>query len=122
MSGLASAHAQPPAAGAPGQTSTGGGSNELVIERVALRVDGRVGDAIAMNRMVPGPLIRLREGEDAVLRVTNRLEETSSIHCHGLILPPDMGWRPQCERCRYPARRDLHLPLPGAPGRHQLVS
>ena len=93
-SGLAPAYAQPPAAGAPGQASIGGGAIDLVIERVALRVDGRVGNAIAMNRMVPGPLIRLREGEDAVLRVTNRLEETSSIHWHGLILPSGMDGVP----------------------------
>ncbi|MFC7694529.1 copper resistance system multicopper oxidase [Paeniroseomonas aquatica] len=36
----------------------------------------------------------MREGEDAVLRVTNRLEETSSIHWHGLILPPGMDGVP----------------------------
>jgi len=47
-----------------------------------------------MNRMVPGPLIRLREGDDAVLRVTNRLSEISSIHWHGLILPPGMDGVP----------------------------
>ena len=43
---------------------------------------------MAINGTVPGPLLRLREGQDAVIRVTNRLaRETTSIHWHGLILP-----------------------------------
>ena len=92
--GLVPAYAEAPAARAPGLASVGGGPIDLVIEKVALPVDGRIGSAVAMNRTVPGPLIRLREGEDAVLRVTNRLEETSSIHWHGLILPPEMDGVP----------------------------
>ena len=94
LAGLVPAYAQSPAAGAPALASAGGRSIDLAIEAMAFQVDGRLGSAIAMNRTVPGPLIRLREGEDAVLRVTNRLEETSSIHWHGLILPPDMDGVP----------------------------
>ncbi len=47
----------------------------------------RSGHAIAVNGSVPGPLIRLREGQDVVLNVTNHLAEDSSIHWHGLLLP-----------------------------------
>lgn len=37
---------------------------------------------------MPGPLLRLREGQNAVIRVTNRLaRDSTSIHWHGLILP-----------------------------------
>jgi len=39
-------------------------------------------------------LIRLKEGQDAVLRVTNLLEESTSIHWHGMILPPGMDGVP----------------------------
>lgn len=94
LAGRAPAYAQSPAAGAPGLTSVSGSPIDLVIERVALPIYGRMGSAVAMNRMVPGPLIRLREGEDAVLRVTNRLKEISSIHWHGLLLPPGMDGVP----------------------------
>ncbi len=94
LAGIAPAYAQVPTAAAPGSASIGGSPIDLVIEKVALPVDGRTGSAVAMNRMVPGPLIRLREGDDAVLRVTNRLSEISSIHWHGLILPPDMDGVP----------------------------
>lgn len=94
VAGIAPAYAQVPTAAAPGWASVGGSPIDLVIERVALPVDGRVGSAVAMNRMVPGPLIRLREGDEAVLRVTNRLSEISSIHWHGLILPAGMDGVP----------------------------
>ncbi len=48
---------------------------------------GRSGHAFAVNGTVPGPLIRLREGQDVRLHVTNNLDEDSSIHWHGLLLP-----------------------------------
>ncbi|WBY16774.1 copper resistance system multicopper oxidase [Erythrobacteraceae bacterium WH01K] len=48
---------------------------------------GRSGHAIAVNDTVPGPLVRLTEGQDLTLNVTNHLEEDSSIHWHGLLLP-----------------------------------
>jgi FtsP/CotA-like multicopper oxidase with cupredoxin domain len=67
---------------------------DLTIDEVPLRVNGRVGTAIACNGTVPGPLLRLREGDTAVLRVTNRLREISSLHWHGLIVPPDMNGVP----------------------------
>lgn len=65
-----------------------------MIADVALPVDGRTGSAMAVNGTVPGPLVRLREGQEAILRVTNRLNEIASIHWHGVLLPPDMDGVP----------------------------
>ncbi|MBX7514604.1 multicopper oxidase domain-containing protein [Qipengyuania sp. GH38] len=48
---------------------------------------GRSGHAVAVNGTVPGPLVRLREGQNVKLHVTNHLEEDSSIHWHGLLVP-----------------------------------
>lgn len=48
---------------------------------------GRSGHAYAVNGTVPGPLIRLKEGQNVRLHVTNTLAEDSSIHWHGLLLP-----------------------------------
>ena len=59
----------------------------LTIGRVAVRVDGRVGRAIGVNGTVPAPLVRLREGQRVRLRVSNTLDEESSIHWHGLLVP-----------------------------------
>lgn len=50
-------------------------------------VQGRRGHGVAVNGSVPGPLIRLREGQDVRLNVTNHLDEDTSIHWHGLLVP-----------------------------------
>ena len=50
-------------------------------------IEGRSGHGIAVNGSVPGPLLRLREGEDIEITVHNTLAEDSSIHWHGLLLP-----------------------------------
>lgn len=67
---------------------------ELTIDKYPLSVDSRIGNAIAINATVPGPLLRFREGEEAIIRVTNRLEESTSIHWHGILLPPGMDGVP----------------------------
>ena len=59
-----------------------------------MRTDGRVTKAIGINGTVPGPLIRLREGERARLHVVNALDEESSIHWHGLLVPAGMDGVP----------------------------
>ncbi len=50
-------------------------------------IQGRTGHGIAVNGSVPGPLIRLREGQNVRLNVTNHLSEDTSIHWHGLLVP-----------------------------------
>ncbi|WBO24006.1 copper resistance system multicopper oxidase [Sphingomonas abietis] len=59
----------------------------LRIARQSVRVDGRSAHAIGINGTVPGPLIRLREGQPLRLHVENALDSWSSIHWHGLLLP-----------------------------------
>ena len=60
---------------------------KLSIGHTRFNVGGRAGHAIAINGSVPGPLIRLKEGQNVRLSVTNTLEEDTSIHWHGLLLP-----------------------------------
>ncbi len=67
---------------------------DLTIGRVPLLLNGRKGSAVAMNGTVPGPAIRLREGQEAVIRVKNNLAEPTSVHWHGLILPQPMDGVP----------------------------
>ena len=72
-------------------------ANNVVALEVAeqrVRLAGRMTTVTAINGTVPGPLIRLREGDDAILRVTNRLREDTSIHWHGILLPPEMDGVP----------------------------
>jgi CopA family copper-resistance protein len=85
------AWAQPVSAGLP---TVSGPDIQLTIARQMLTVDGRQSHAIGINGTIPGPLIRLKEGEHARLHVTNRLDEDSSIHWHGLLLPFHMDGVP----------------------------
>jgi FtsP/CotA-like multicopper oxidase with cupredoxin domain len=57
-------------------------------------VQGRKGHGIAVNGSVPGPLVRLKEGQNVRLNVTNQLAEDTSIHWHGLLLPFQMDGVP----------------------------
>ncbi len=57
-------------------------------------VQGRNGHGIAVNGSVPGPLIRLKEGDNVRLNVTNHLGEDTSIHWHGLLVPFHMDGVP----------------------------
>ncbi len=50
--------------------------------------------ATAVNGSVPAPILRWKEGERVTLKVTNNLPQDSSIHWHGLILPPEMDGVP----------------------------
>jgi CopA family copper-resistance protein len=89
------AWAQPVSAGLKAQLPTVSGEDiTLRIARQTMRVDGRAARAIGINGTIPGPLIRLREGQKARLTVVNDLDEDSSIHWHGLILPFHMDGVP----------------------------
>ncbi len=88
---------------------------DLAIRRATIDLGGIAASAVAINGTVPGPLLRFREGEEAVIRVANHLAEDTSIHWHGLILPADMdgvpgvsfgGIKPgETFACRFPIRQ-----------------
>ena len=70
------------------------GTHEIVIERHVVNITGRERVGMLINGQLPGPALRLKEGEDAIINVTNRLDENASIHWHGLIVPPEMDGVP----------------------------
>lgn len=47
-------------------------------------------DAVSVNGQIPGPTLRVTEGDTVRINVTNKLEDTTSIHWHGMILPNEM--------------------------------
>ncbi len=67
----------------------------LTIAPQQVNLTGRDRIATAVNGMVPGPILRWREGDRISLDVTNMLAESSSIHWHGIILPADMDGVPE---------------------------
>ncbi len=75
------------------QTLTGNQLN-LTIGSVPINVTGRARTATAVNGSVPAPILRFREGEMATINVTNRLNEPTSIHWHGVRLPNNMDGVP----------------------------
>ena len=46
--------------------------------------------AYAFNQQVPGPRIRVTEGDRVRINVKNDLPEATSVHWHGMILPNEM--------------------------------
>lgn len=71
----------------PGFDEVSGRDIALTIGEGPRVVQGRRGHAVAVNGSVPGPLVRLREGQPVRIAVTNTLDKDSSIHWHGLLLP-----------------------------------
>lgn len=62
-------------------------SFELTIANTQINITGREANAITLNGTMPGPLLRFLEGDEVTINVTNRLEETTAIHWHGLLIP-----------------------------------
>ena len=89
------AWAQPVSSGIAAPLPTVSGNDiTLRIARQTMRIDGKLSRAIGINGTVPAPLVRLKEGQTARLTVVNDLDEDSSIHWHGLILPFQMDGVP----------------------------
>jgi CopA family copper-resistance protein len=80
------AWAQPVSAGLP---MVSGEDITLRISSQTMMIDGRRSRAIGINGTVPAPLIRLREGQTVRINVINDLDSDSSLHWHGLLVPPE---------------------------------
>lgn len=59
-----------------------------------VNITGKPLKKIAINGTIPGPTLRFTEGEHVTINVTNHLEEDTSIHWHGLLLPGKMDGVP----------------------------
>jgi manganese oxidase len=55
---------------------------------------GQMIDAYAYNGVVPGPEIRVTQGDTVRVILTNELDEGTAIHWHGLIIPNAMDGVP----------------------------
>lgn len=95
LSSLLPAWAQSGSAGiAPTLPTLSGADIALSVGHTPFSVGGRTGHAVTVNGTLPAPLLRLREGQTARLSVTNTLDEDTSIHWHGLLLPFQMDGVP----------------------------
>ncbi|MDQ2668562.1 MAG: multicopper oxidase domain-containing protein [Gemmatimonadota bacterium] len=55
---------------------------------------GQMVSAMAYNDQVPGPQIRVREGDRVRVNLKNEMSQSTSIHFHGMELPNDMDGVP----------------------------
>lgn len=60
---------------------------DLFIEYNPVNFTGKEVKAITVNGSIPGPTLYWTEGNTAKIRVHNRLEEETSIHWHGILVP-----------------------------------
>jgi CopA family copper-resistance protein len=67
---------------------------DLTLGEMPVNVTGRSRMATVVNNVMPGPILRLREGDDVTINVTNKLLEASSVHWHGIKLPNPMDGVP----------------------------
>ena len=82
------------ASGRPDQETLTGEDITLRIGRGSLLIGGKAIHAVTINGTVPGPLLRLRQGQQLRLTVINELDEETSLHWHGLLVPFQMDGVP----------------------------
>jgi len=95
LQGLMPAWAQTGSPGLRADLPTLTGPNiDLTIGQSPFTVNGRTATATTINGVLPAPVLRLREGQNVRLAVTNQLDEDTSIHWHGILLPFQMDGVP----------------------------
>jgi hypothetical protein len=67
---------------------------DLTIAREKVNITGKPVPAMTINGTIPGPVLRFREGDIARIRVHNAMNEETSIHWHGLLVPSGMDGVP----------------------------
>lgn len=91
--GLARPHAARASAGiAPLQLA--GTQFDLTVAEHAVDLTGNRGRAVLANGSLPAPVLRWREGDTVTIRVRNELDEATSLHWHGIVLPANMDGVP----------------------------
>ena len=66
----------------------------LRIARQQVDITGKTVEAMTINGGIPGPTLRFTEGDTAVIHVHNAMDTSTSLHWHGMLLPPEMDGVP----------------------------
>ncbi|MFT8720209.1 copper resistance system multicopper oxidase [Acetobacter sp.] len=99
-------------AGISGLLPSVASSYTLAVEDVPVRIGGRHTKAVGINGSTPAPTLRWREGDTVALTVTNRLDEKTSIHWHGIRLPANMDGVPGLSFAGIPAGESFTYRFP----------
>jgi CopA family copper-resistance protein len=107
------AWAQPVSAGIATPLSVLSGTDiALTVAHLTRTIDGTRSHAIGINGTSPAPLIRLKQGQQVRLSVTNSLDEETSIHWHGLLVPFQMDGVPGISFPGIPAQTTFTYDFP----------
>lgn len=63
---------------------------DLVVDYKAVNFAGECRTALAINNQIPAPTLHFKEGDNVTINVHNHLDEGTSIHWHGLLVPWNM--------------------------------
>ncbi len=63
---------------------------ELIARPAVVQVGGKSAKLLTYNGASPGPVLRVREGDAVRLKFTNKLNELTNLHLHGLHLSPSV--------------------------------
>lgn len=67
---------------------------DLTIDTNTVNYSGKPVSAMTINGKIPGPVLDFIEGDVARIRVHNAMSVDSSIHWHGMLVPPEMDGVP----------------------------
>ena len=67
---------------------------ELTLAQQEVNITGKPAWGMTINGGIPGPILRFKEGDFARIHVHNEMRVETSIHWHGLLVPPDMDGVP----------------------------
>lgn len=67
---------------------------DLTIAEQEVNLTGQAVRAMTINHTIPGPVLRFSEGDTARIRVHNAMDAETSIHWHGILVPPGMDGVP----------------------------
>ena len=63
---------------------------DLVVDYKNVDFAGECRKAMAINNQIPAPTLHFKEGDHVTINVHNNLDEGTSIHWHGVLLPWNM--------------------------------
>jgi FtsP/CotA-like multicopper oxidase with cupredoxin domain len=67
---------------------------DLTIARETVNITGKPSKGMTINGTIPGPVLRFTEGDTACIHVHNKMDVPTSIHWHGILVPPEMDGVP----------------------------
>lgn len=68
-------------------TSANAAEYRLDIRKETVNITGKPMQRVTVNHSLPAPTLYWTEGEDVVVHITNHMNEPSSVHWHGILLP-----------------------------------